>query len=453
MQHAMSRSPPPVLRKTDFMNTGAVGEEDEGEEVRMDPETGRYHTLSEMDQASLKSQLYTKEESENYWYNYCIVPNREIPPPPARYDWFSLLFGFSEASWAEVERWLAVVPSEGGSGHQLVSRVNGASYSVGTFSTPMLREMRSRVDEFSLPGRLTVTNECGDVAAKHGENMYSTFQVASQFNCLEFAEPLVVPEDGVTGYSRDRTQGPACSIACGPATVYRNNFVQLMRVDEIEGGYISQQGCRTLEVPHRGQTRGRMINNLVNVSKVLGNLHGSMFAVQGGYTQSDESRLAVLNATISKLQAEGSSDDVRAALRVGVHEDVQVTSSNWGQQLLGEGCTVTQVFGSACAVSYSVGTKLESWEQFAILILEASYEATLCAALLTAQRHPAEPGARRVFLTSLGGGVFGNPMEWIVAAMRRACDRYKDYDLDVRVVTYAGEVHPLLRQLERDFSP
>merc|ERR1711912_71815 len=44
-------------------------------------------------------------------------------------------------------------------------------------------------------------------------------------------------------------------------------------------------------------------------------------------------------------------------------------------------------------------------------------------------------------------------MEWVGAAMRRACERDRDYNLDVRVVTYSGEVHPLLQQLERDFGP
>ena len=43
----------------------------------------------------------------------------------------------------------------------------------------------------------------GDVASKHAlpENALATFQVASQFNCLEFVGPSVVPEDGITGYA------------------------------------------------------------------------------------------------------------------------------------------------------------------------------------------------------------------------------------------------------------
>ena len=36
--------------------------------------------------------------------------------------------------------------------------------------------------------------------------------------------PTVTPELGVTRYKDDPTQGPACAIAAGAATIYRNYF-------------------------------------------------------------------------------------------------------------------------------------------------------------------------------------------------------------------------------------
>jgi hypothetical protein len=51
------------------------------------------------------------------------------------------------------------------------------------------------------------------------------FQVASQFNLLEMVSPEVTPEQGVTRYQHDKTQGPACAIAAGAATIYRDYFV------------------------------------------------------------------------------------------------------------------------------------------------------------------------------------------------------------------------------------
>jgi transposase len=45
-----------------------------------------------------------------------------------------------------------------------------------------------------------------------------------QFNLLEMTSPSVSPEHGVTRYQDDHTQGPACAIAAGAATIYRNYF-------------------------------------------------------------------------------------------------------------------------------------------------------------------------------------------------------------------------------------
>ena len=39
------------------------------------------------------------------------------------------------------------------------------------------------------------------------------------------------------------------------------------------------------------------------------------------------------------------------------------------------------------------------------------------------------------FLTLLGGGAFGNHVSWIHAAMRRAIELVKTFDLDVRLVS------------------
>ena len=52
--------------------------------------------------------------------------------------------------------------------------------------------------------------------------MFATIQVASQFNNLEMVNWEIVPEDGITDYETDKTQGPACCLCTGPAVVYRN---------------------------------------------------------------------------------------------------------------------------------------------------------------------------------------------------------------------------------------
>ena len=76
--------------------------------------------------------------------------------------------------------------------------------------------------------------------------------------------------------------------------------------------------------------------------------------------------------------------------------------------------------------------RTEDWEPFARLVLEASYEATLCAAALNATA----TGNPTVFLTTLGGGAFGNPDEWIFPAIERAIRLAANTGLDVAVVSY-----------------
>ena len=73
--------------------------------------------------------------------------------------------------------------------------------------------------------------------------------MASQFNVLEMTGPNVSPEEGVTQYVRDRTQGPACAIAAGAATIYRNYFLPV--------------------AGESGQTSTRQIDGLAEVGEAL----------------------------------------------------------------------------------------------------------------------------------------------------------------------------------------
>ncbi len=102
---------------------------------------------------------------------------------------------------------------------------------------------------------------------------------------------------------------------------------------------------------------------------------------------------------------------------------------------------MSQAYCSALPVGYSPHSS-SLWAEFARLILEASYEATLCAALINASI----TGNNQVFLTLLGGGVFGNDIEWIVASIQRALNRYKHANLDVAIVSY-GSSKARVRQL------
>jgi O-acetyl-ADP-ribose deacetylase (regulator of RNase III) len=68
------------------------------------------------------------------------------------------------------------------------------------------------------------------------------------------------------------------------------------------------------------------------------------------------------------------------------------------------------------------------------LILDATYDATLTAGRTNAQA----TGNSTVYLTLIGGGVFGNPAAWIVSAIERAIERHANSGLDVVIVSYGG---------------
>ena len=177
----------------------------------------------------------------------------------------------------------------------------------------------------------------GDIRELHCDpaNANALFQVASQFNLLEMVNPEVTPEHGVTRYAFDQTQGPACAIAAGAATVYRNYFAQV-------NGSI-------------GQTSMNQIDCLSGVGEILGNTHDSLWSMSNGYALCSSEGLSKIN-------------DRRC-------------------------------------------------------------------------------GSNQLFLTQLGGGAFGNESSWIYNAMTRAFSLYKDFDLDIKIVSYGSidmELHKVV---------
>lgn len=133
-------------------------------------------------------------------------------------------------------------------------------------------------------------------------------------------------------------------------------------------------------------------------------------------------------------------DDLRGWLRVGLHWDVDVTD------LAEPGHRVSQAYCSALPVAYS-GIPAQRWTLFAELVLEAAYEATMLAASINREK----AGVDRVYLTSLGGGAFGNDVAWITAAMRRAIKLVKTAGLEVRLVSYRTVPHEL-QEIAEEFA-
>jgi len=302
--------------------------------------------------------------------------------------WFTKLMGFSEQSPKQVRANLSLADG------QITSTVNGATVGCGWLETPSLAELRALDREQPLQPRTRVSEVVGDVVALHMDpaNAGALFQAASQFNLLEMVGPNVTPEAGVDRYSNDKTQGPACAIACGGGTIYRNYFAP------VDGGL--------------GQTADRQIDCLADIRRTLGE---GLWQMRNGYALASHAGLQSINQRL-EAASEAELDALRGLLRIGVQHGVEV---------VGTGRLVTQVYGSALPVAYGE-PPASLWGPFAQLVLEASYEATLRVARIW-QTSP-------VFLTALGGGVFGNKRDWIEAAILRAVGTVPG--LDVRMVSY-----------------
>lgn len=329
--------------------------------------------------------------------------------------WFETLTGFREQSPEQVRRHLSL------QGEVLTSRVNGAVMTCGALETPSLGELRKRVGS-SGDGitQLSVREVVADVQDLHADESLasSLFQVASQFNLLEMAGPGKTPEDGVGIYEYDRTQGPACAIAAGAGTIYRNYFA------DVNG--------------QAGQTAKNQIDCLSDLGTALGNSSGDLWSMQNGYAMASRSGLSRISERL-KASRESERDELRQLLRIGFQSNTQVT-------LRGCGHLVSQVYCSALPMAYCPHPE-NLWEGFARLILEATYEATICAAIVNAR----SAGTNQVFLTFVGGGAFGNPDTWITAAIQRALELYKKFPIDVALVSY-GRSSEQARQIVLSFS-
>ena len=328
--------------------------------------------------------------------------------------WFKTLTGFHEESPQQVRANITV------DGNVLKSHVNGKMWVYGKLETPSLAELRARVRASGhKAGKISVRELVANVQHLHADewNAGSLFQVASQFNLLEMMSPNITPERGVGIYENDLTQGPACAIAAGAGTIYRNYFA-------VVNG-------------QTGQSTGNQIDCLADVGAALGNSEGRLWEMRNGYALASHTGLIEI-ANWLRASSVSDRDVLRQALRIGIQWNTQVTLS---------GCVhaVSQAYCSALPVAYSHHSS-SLWAEFARLILEASYEATICAAILNSTRS----GNNRVFLTLLGGGAFGNEIGWIIGGIRHALTLYKHADLDVVIVSYGSpnqDVQQLIRQI------
>jgi len=358
-------------------------------------------------------------------------------------DWFERIFGFTEfetmdGSLAEYRKARAHFQYNRKTGRLRCNNgrkeSNWPQWQAGWFRRPKLQELRENFKKLApevnalLGGKkIRLREEIGDVSEMHikRENKYAIFQVASQFNALEHLSEEELPEHGITIYAHDHTQGPACATACAPGTIVRNYFA----------------------FTDGGQTKDRQIQNLEEIERLLNNKKNQYFNVKSGYTMSSDDQLEKL---YDRLRDDELVEELKKNLYIGEQSETEVVSSKFGEvKYRGPKQVVSQAYCSAVSVSYSECDP-DLWEPFARMILEGAYEATMYMAIENALRHKGEFGSKKVFLTALGGGVFGNDMAWIEDAMSKAFEKFNDLGLEVVMISY-DQSTPEFARLARKF--
>ena len=393
-------------------------------------------------------------------------------------DWFHRLVGFSEEGMAyeEIRSQFALENVICISKHQhessssrpaadacmaygpvadvvLTSKANGRRMIAGRFEAVSLAQLRERVRVLTSGTSTgtctsTSTSTCaantntvrefvGDIRTVLDDlsNAGAMVQVASQFNCLEMVDPNSTPEMGVGIYEKDHTQGPVCAMACGAGTIYRNYFVEVK-------GDIGQTADRQLDgIAWLGAELG---NNAPDGSQG-GSPDGSLWEMQNGYCQANKSGLATIRGILDGATEE-EVDRLRGLLEVGVQWNAEVTSAtSAASSSTKQPLCLSQIFCSALPVAYARrGIAKHEWKHFAVLVLEAAYEATILAAIINRE----QTGCNKLYLTMLGGGAFGNTEKWIYDSMRRALEKYRNFGLDICIVSY-GKSNAYARQLVR----
>jgi hypothetical protein len=261
--------------------------------------------------------------------------------------------------------------------------------------------------------------EAGDVSNYMANNPNCLYQAASQFNYLEMPSPNVLPSKGVKNYPNDNTQGPAVAINTYPSTFYRNWI--LTKGDEKEQ---QMNGLRYIMKRLESTTNGKELIQWKNGYALAGK-------------DLDRNILEILNMTQKQLDILVTDN-----LKVGVvHNSESVIqfrfNCNGPYYLKKEPTYTSTIWCSAIALNYS--EKKEYLIPLAKSILKATYKITLLTGV--------KLGIKDIYLTQIGGGVFGNKMEWISEAIQEALDLVKYHDINVYSLFY-NKVHPCMLNIK-----
>lgn len=277
-------------------------------------------------------------------------------------------------------------------------RESERTFGAGKFEVLPIAELRKRADSSGRPRLFALigadaSTDIGALQATAAPG--SLFQVASQFNCLEAPDAMLVP---VFRYFRDPTQGPRASISAFAGTLLRHYRCPFT------------------------QTEQRQLDLLADA------LPADVGRVYSGYLMAQH--IPDLTAAAAALERNFER------ICVGVHDGLEVCFGyQWDGDVI-NAPPIAQVFTSTLALGYSEGSfDAHAAAKICTQLLRAAYLGTLLAA--------ASLGKKTVVLTLIGGGVFQNSHRSILEAIEWALDQ----------LPHAMDVVINAREIDRDVRP
>ncbi len=335
-------------------------------------------------------------------------------------DWFFELTGFEEPRGRNAGNILRKKLLYDHTLQTITSIETGRVMVCGKLSTPSWRELAGdafnrEIFTTNSATKMTITAVKDDIQEIHlrPENDGSVIQVASQFNLLEMTSPLIKPSDGITRYQSDYTQGPACAIACGAGTLYRNYYAQ--------------------EDEHQIECLEPFADEL--------NAPIPLWETDNGYVILSKLGARFIAEHLENRQKTDTKISIQ--IKVGLQENTEVTLKQAGHR-------VTQVYCSAIPIAYHPFETQTMCIPFANEVLTNAYECTLLVGMLQQDKGI---GNNKVFLTLLGAGAFGNRRSDILISLKKALRRFCSWsNLEVIIVCYSDEELLDVQQLVNEFS-
>lgn len=393
----------------------------------------------------------------------------KVSVPPIRENWFSEVFGFNEIPFATHKDSFHVKknPKPTESEHILMT-VKGTEIDVGVFRymsvEDLLKTATSNPSTMSVfgfdPKNLKYYTMTSPAHMVHMTPSYSgsIFQVASQFNALEMADPDITPQVGITNYWNDKTQGPVCAMVCPFGTLYRNYFCMPADGKQPEDKSVNDNPQTGIDAAVAGSVNDQ-INTLTELMKIP---QFTNLRFQNGYIfVKDKGQLDAINTYLSTPENFWTA---MMAIKYVIQEDTPVVDVTTGDgKILDQ--IVSQIYCSAYPVSYSTdidpvtkapprvpGTTAKDYALLSSMILHAVYYSTLAYAVT---RITSDETRKKVFLTRVGGGVFKNEVSLIDNAIYNAVSHFIAYPIDVYVVEYQPDTikDPEVKPLTSVSSP